>query len=363
MSRFICMTTCVVLLTLQRPSFGEDCSMLYRLPSGVANFDRSVGYFAAPDDKIVALDLKTGRTIWTSTATGVPLGPAGRALAVQLSGVQTPTIAVVEVDGGRQLFRSESVGSPAKSLFDNRYNSLVRRICETTGQTLLIWESDYRYAGGAPPPDFEIERQKQESRGAISIDLAAKEVKIIGGRDLDARFSSDPAVQTIRSDAYWTGAAWSTEPIKFGGGQWSLEITRDENANSVILQKLDSRGAKIEQSTTVAEGGHLRAQLCLNSGHLLVYAVPSGTTSKESDSMKVSVISLEQGRQVAETECSRLLELATVAQTVVYYSIAQPVVNGTRKRELACQDLKTGRVVWKSALRSYGTGQPPRLRP
>jgi hypothetical protein len=362
MSRIICLATCVVLLPFQQAAIGEDCSMLYRLPSGVANADRSVGYFAGPDDKFVALDLKTGGAIWTSTAQGVPIGPTGRALAVQLSGAQIPTIAIVEVDGGRELFRSQLVNSPAKSLFDNRYNSLVRRICKMADQSLLIWESDYRYTGGAPPPEFETERQKQESRGAISIDLAAKKVSFIGGRELDARFPSDLAAETLRSDAYWTGAAWATDPIKIGGDQWTLRITRDEKANSVVLQQLEARGAKIERSTTVAKGGHLRAQLCLNSSHLLVYEAPSGATSKDGG-MKVSVISLKQGRQVAEIECPRLLEFATVAPTVMYYSIAQPAANGSRKRELVCQDLKTGQLVWKSPLRGYSTSQPPRLRP
>lgn len=141
-----------------------------QLPGGgVADPAGKTGYFPNTSGGTDALDLATGKLLWSSKDANRPL----LATADRLFAQKRASIFVMDTaQEGKTVREAKSIAFPGWVSVETDYGRSYRGSARLDGDTLLLsWEARAFYAGGArPPPELE-KRERKEASGVARLDL------------------------------------------------------------------------------------------------------------------------------------------------------------------------------------------------
>jgi hypothetical protein len=164
-----------------------------RLPGdGVADPAGKTGFYPNTIGGIDALDLATGKVLWSSKEANRPLVVTDNRLFVQ-KGASVHVLDTAEK--GKLVLEAKPLGFPGWVSVDVAYGRSFRSSVRVEGKTLwLSWEARAFYAGGAPPPP-EIEKaERKEGAGVERVDLDTGKIESLDAEKIAAgKFFPMPA--------------------------------------------------------------------------------------------------------------------------------------------------------------------------
>ncbi len=153
--------------------------------AGVADPAGKVGFFPGVKGGVDALELATGKLLWSVAVGGQTLLATNDRLFV-LKG--SDTIRVLDSADGKLLLEAKPLGFPGWVSVEPAYGLSFRSGARTDGKSLwLTWEANAFYAGGArPTPEIEKAARKAAS-GVAHVDLETGKVEALDA-DKSKRF-------------------------------------------------------------------------------------------------------------------------------------------------------------------------------
>ena len=174
---------------------------------GVADLDGKRGFLPNTTGGVDALDLATGKVLWTSKASSKPLIATADKLYVMVldaeKGNQIRLLALDVKNDGKKLAESEVVKLPEWVATSTTHGRSFQATAFQLGDTLLLtWAAKGWYAGGAvPPPEVEQEARK-DAAGVIAVELKDGKLVTVANEKFKAAVAGKMAaeVNTIKRD-------------------------------------------------------------------------------------------------------------------------------------------------------------------
>ena len=168
-----------------------------------------LGFVATLGGSVTALELSSGRPVWSRTVAGTPwIADAG---VVVVAAPKPPGVALTVLgaqDGS--VVRELSLSVPGELAEPAGDFDLDLRL---SGSTLeLAWRLPGRYAGGAPPPPFVREREAGELAGAVRCDLTSGSLVPLPAERAPATGESWP----YRRRGTWRERGWTVDDRPLG---------------------------------------------------------------------------------------------------------------------------------------------------
>jgi hypothetical protein len=163
---------------------------LHALPgNGVTDSGGKTGFFPNASGGIDALNLATGKVLWSSKEANLPLIVTPRHLFA-LEGSKNQ-LRVIKIDTGKKpgqrLFASPLIPLPNWASVDTAYGRSFRSSVRSDGNGLfLIWEARAFYAGGAAPPPDLVARETKYQNGVERIDINTGKIESLNVKKIAA---------------------------------------------------------------------------------------------------------------------------------------------------------------------------------
>jgi len=331
------------------------------IPGFVADPAGRRGYAANDAGGVDALDLETGKVLWTSKARGRPVAAdAGRVLVLRPSPREGTVLCVAALDAedGREVLKSDRLPFPtwvyAAAASPRRGAAFAARGCIDGGNLLLAWQARAGTRAGGPP-------RKEE--GVLRIDLTSGKAEALTAGQIPPPSPPAAAVpdavarEAARDD--WADTPGQRKVVTAGGFAVVLDVALAGAAvKKVVLRRWDLSAAKEVDPVTLAEGDALQVVGLPAEGVALVRRVGLPETASEEDAAW-NVFSLETGKKTATFLSEPDMGPVTVVGPRAYYVLNGPPSDGPRPRTLKAVDLKSGKRLWERPL----DGDPPALAP
>jgi outer membrane protein assembly factor BamB len=327
------------------------------LPLGIADAGGKAGFLANAKGGIDAVNLATGELLWESTAAGKPLAvEGGKVAALQPVAGKANVVEIVFLDAtdGKQVLVSDPVVFPewvSVELTHGRTFTSSARVQK--GVLLLSWEAHAFYAGGAAPTPEVIRRAKKEASGVARIDCATGKVAM--DRAAVEQPELPEALQKVKSQQYWTGRDWKTDPILAGETVCALEVENLGKGESVMrLKRWELATGKEKETVELLHGKAIWPQLSGDGRFLFVHQalvkeqLPAGNYAWW-------IFDLQSGKQVAKIPFEPgMADLAFVADKVFFVRAGSPKgppgLATEMPRVVRALDAKTGKQLWERAV-------------
>lgn len=154
-----------------------------RLPGrGLTATGGEVGYFPAAKGGLEAIDLTTGKLLWTSEEASSPLAVDGSRLYARAIVKGKPNelrVVALTTKGGKLDLKSDPVELPDWVAIGSQHGRLFATgASPDKGGLLLSWEARGWYSGGiAPSPKMQADARKSAS-GSVRVDLETGKVRV-----------------------------------------------------------------------------------------------------------------------------------------------------------------------------------------
>jgi hypothetical protein len=164
------------------------------LPFGVADLAAGIGVFRRLPVGIDAVDLSSGRRLWTSPEKALPIAIKGKRVLAKLFTDDANVLELIVLDAGdgRVVARSAPIGLPHP--VTTRSPGFTVRADGMDGRFRVQWFAPARYAGGAPPPQAIIASQS-DTAGIFEIDAETAAVVEAGAHAIVAPETAAPSLQ------------------------------------------------------------------------------------------------------------------------------------------------------------------------
>jgi len=184
MTGFLSRSTCCVVLALSLIPFASaqdakpDVGRL--LPgNGVADPAAKIAFFPNTTVGIDAVDLATGKVLWTTKDADRPLiATANRLFAQQGTGNKLQVVALNTSKDGQRIFASSPIPLPdwvaVQAAYGRAFQSSVRM---DRDNLYLVWEARAFYSGGARPPREIEAAARKNAAGVARIDRTTGKVE------------------------------------------------------------------------------------------------------------------------------------------------------------------------------------------
>jgi hypothetical protein len=233
------------------------------MPAGVTDADWKTGYVANATNGVNAIELKTGRVLWTNADAAVPLLAEKNVLYALTSDEKPRTVRVVSIDAsGNVVFRSDEIVLP--------HDGRVFRRVALDGRTLwLEWESF-----NAPNPGPRMSDEYNRSiGGAARVDLDSG-----GTQMVEANAVPRPAQVQWPAEALnltlWTDSLGKAEPWLAGDRIAALELKVDNDGLSMLLRTWNAANGAALKTKSLLErapaGGYTIPHVSLDRLHVIV---------------------------------------------------------------------------------------------
>lgn len=328
------------------------------IPRGVAGADGEAGGIKNTSNGIDTLDLRTGRTRWSSTAATKPLiifrdmlaawrtepgrNHVIRILLFKLSGAGDPVLISEPL-----VFPDWVVAEPAES---EGFPVAVR---VSDNGLLLCWRAQAHYRGGAAAPQSVIDQESRDAEGLFHIDLESGTVT----RQTNAGFSGPDTAQNptgLKSLGYRRAAVWSTRPWVVG--------------NSVVRLATSSKDGPVEmQLWNPATGDQERTTLISGRSDPLLMVTPDGhhlfVADEHPGQPQWTVFDARSGRQLITLPYERGTQDVAVVHRRILYLVSQPAGQSADVLQavLKARDLVSGGLLWEYPLARQRSAAPPKL--
>ncbi len=164
-------------------------TMLHVLPgAGVADPMGKTGFFPNTSGGIDALNLATGKVLWSSKEANLPLITTPSYLfALKGNGNQLRVIKINTRKQGQRLFESPLIPLPDWASVQKTYGRSFRSSVRSDNNGLfLIWEAKSFYAGGAPPVPEVIASTNKYQNGVERIDGETGTIESLDAKQISA---------------------------------------------------------------------------------------------------------------------------------------------------------------------------------
>jgi hypothetical protein len=164
---------------------------------GVASADQKAVFVPAKDGGVEAVDLATGKVLWTNKEAGKLAGASDK-LVFAWAGDEKKTNAfrVVAIDAatGKTAGKSDPIQIPNWATTAKTWGRTFRTAARADGDGALVaWHAGAFYAGGArPTPEIEAAARKSEL-GLAKVDFKSGKVTPANGNPKDDDFKAGPA--------------------------------------------------------------------------------------------------------------------------------------------------------------------------
>lgn len=140
---------------------------------GVATPAGKVGFFPNTSGGIDALDLASGKVLWSSNDANRPLLATEDRLFAQ----RQNSIFSLDAQDGKRVFEAKPIGLPGWASVEVAYGRSYQGSVRLEGTALLVsWEARAFYAGGArPTPEIE-KAARMDATGVARVDVTAGKI-------------------------------------------------------------------------------------------------------------------------------------------------------------------------------------------
>jgi hypothetical protein len=333
------------------------------LPGGVADADGKVGYVVNEKGGINALDLESGKILWTYEGPAKPLIAFEKKLAVQVpikdKGNQVRIDILDTGDKGKTLREGKTISFPDWVVTGLTHGRSFSSSAFVDGDNLYLrWEAHAFYAGGAAPTPEILQAAKKDARGVASVSLDSGRVEML---DKDKQPPSDEPklsdeLAKITSQQYFTGSDWLKKPAIVGNTLAALsQESLPENKAKLTLKTWDISTGKAKATVELLTGKELWPLIPAGSKHVFVHQALPKENLPEGD-YAWWIFSLETGKLEAKIPFEGAMDLGVVGPRL-FYTVSPPPKGppgfGERPRSLKCIDLKTGKALWESPIEPH----------
>jgi hypothetical protein len=321
---------------------------------GVADAEGKRAYVPGADGGVVALDLETGKALWSSKEAERPLALAGTNLLayrpVKGKGNAVVVVTLDADDKGKVLRESDAVTFPdwvSVGLTHGRSFAALSRVQD--GDLWLRWQARAWYAGGArPTPEIEKAARKNAD-GAARIDLKTGKVEMLDADKMPAEEGPKVSDEVRKAAARNYADAFGGRKDVHTAGK--LAVALDQDKQKLVLRRWELDTGKELEAVPLLEAPAFSWQfapggLALVHKALAKEALPKGDYAWW-------VFDLGTGKEVARFPYEENTEAATVLGPRAYY-----VVLGGRAgpsdlsqgRTLKAVELKSGKPLWEQKI-------------
>jgi hypothetical protein len=331
-------------------------------PLGVRDPEGKSAYVDGPEDRILAVRLSNGQTLWSVPGPGRPVGLARDRLLVQVplldpvsDKLRAPRnrirIDMLDVGhNGEVAAYSQPINFPDWVRVGPEHGRTFASWGWVDGeQFYLAWEATAFYAGGPPPPPEIAEAAKKQAAGVVRVELKTGQATMLKAdavsppqRGLPAALRELP-LSTLYSEVT---SAMAKKRLVVGDVLAVLDQQAIQKQQRLVLKRWDITTGEPLAASTLMEREALTVQLAHDGGHLLVHPT-AATNVAPADHDLYRAFSLSTGAKVGELH-GESGTLYTVVGTRVYYLVTHPSTSGMEHlRTVRAIDLTTGRTVWE----------------
>jgi hypothetical protein len=348
----------------------KDAFSVQAIPGGVVDAAGKTGYVVNADRQLDAVDLESGKTLWTFKQECRPLAAVGDRVLVQAVEPTKPNTArVLLLDAeGKKVKESDSLVFPDWVIpgptvrWSGRSFTSQPRI--EKGELWLKWQAHAHYAGGAAPTPEILKASKKDADGVARVNLESGKVEMLPADKAppppEGPKVSDELKKAAARDVL-NGSEMEKKVSLCGDYAVAVDVEPAGPKQKVVLKCWELKSGKALDPQTLAEGGPFQTVFVPSAGVALV----RNTTAKpESDDAAWVVYSLETGKETARFSFDPGTTEATVVGPRAYYVVqgqpkGPPAGAFTLPRTLRAVDLKTGKRLWDHPLEGLDNTPPP----
>jgi len=341
---------CLASLTLTLQSARSDC-----FPRGVIDANRNIGYSGREDRSIVAIDLRTGKAIWTSTEAHIPLALSENLLAAadysQLkAGVYT--IAVLSARTGALRVRTPPISFGQKDPdIENGGIPASVDVAVKSGQFLVQWVTSSRYRSGVPPPIQKANTEPKEMIHAVLVDPLTGRVTESPSKRLWTKASNASSENSV---SYLRDESWMKGPWSAANDVADIEQTTGTGgARKIQLRVRYKSSRKLKRTVDLAESDGTIPRVTADGEYVLVPGTRDGRSVWR-------IVSVELGQQIGYATLGSSPQHICVADSKVFY-VSSSSAGPSADSVLRAFDIQSGRELWEQSLGTRRKESPPPL--
>jgi outer membrane protein assembly factor BamB len=338
------------------------------LPGGVADPDGKVGFVTGADGGIDALDLASGKVLWTSKVTQRAVAVDGKhllALASVAGKGNALQVVTLDATDGKKLAVSDPVTFPdwvvvrLGVVTTDAGRSFAATVKVDKGDLYLRWQARSWYWGGArPTPEIEAAARKNAD-GLSRINLESGKVAAAEKWPVDAGVSA--VVEKVATRPV-PGVPNENRVTVVG----DLAVAVDVEGKKAVLKRWQLKDAKPLEPVELLEAPAFRIEMSPESGRVLVHKAVAKEALPQGD-YAWWIFDLATGKQVGKLEfIPTTREVGLVGSRAFF--VVNPPSKGpgpgpfggfTTLRSLQAVDIATGKKMWEHNLEPERRMPPP----
>ncbi len=332
---------------------------------GLIDATGRVGYVAAANGGLEALDLATGDVLWQTVEAQRPLLIANGKLYAQ-AGVKRNRLRLMAFDlakKGECLLETDPVVFPDWVVTGDAPGKIFTSHWRMEGDNAILHWQAQTWNSGAGRPTVKIAHEELRSAdGAARIDLKTGVVTKLAAEPKPA----EPTLKLPKELEHKT-IRWQAQ---VGKEFKALVLDEEKGQEKLTLRSWNLAGKELRPHELL-KGKRLVAMPSLDDKFVCVRdAAPSideGLATPDKKRFGWSLVSVATGEQTAWFPYEAGAQSFIVHGLKIYVLVAGPVRgpidrNGYQSRMLKALDLKTGKQVWERPLESKPTAPPPLVR-
>lgn len=324
------------------------------LPAGVADIERKIGYVSNADFGIDAIDLSTGNLFWNTNLAAYPLTVWKNSLvALRFLEANEEAAQIVVFSSNQEAapaLLSELIKLPewiTPKINDHfSFNAYLDR-----NVLILTWNARKMYEGGAPPPDYIVQRESRQDSGKIKIDLITG---VVGTLPSGVTGEVINEKKLLPKEGCIEISSWLTN-----ANRANLLLDISSNIPAIYLQKQNALTSQNYHLSKLIEGDGLVTDVSLDGLYVSVHQEIESQKGNRSDDLWL-IFSVETGEKIAALDYEHGTKEFSVINSKIFYSVEEQN-QAFLKLVLKAKGIENGEVLWEHLLFEKKSFPPPAL--
>ncbi|HEY7156936.1 MAG TPA: hypothetical protein VH575_23410 [Gemmataceae bacterium] len=331
------------------------------LPSGIADADGHVGYFASANDSIEAIDLASGKVLWQTHEAQRPLLVDGEHLLAQ-AGVKRNRLRILRLDrtNGECDLESDSVVFPAWVVTGEAHgHSFSAHWRLGKHQLILDWEASAWHVGKPTPQEEEAARK--HASGVFAVDLRTGQIEVRPVEKTDAPPPPALPEHLENKPLRWQG--------QVGPHRKVLVLEERNGQQHFVLHSWDPQKEKEQEAQELLRGKRLVVRVTLDER--VLWLREAGSSADEGNSLMPrkepswwQLFSVETGKRLGRVRDEAGMNTFVVLGKRVFYLVPGPMHGSLDRpniqpRILKAIDLSSGKKLWERPIAGKLLTPPP----
>jgi hypothetical protein len=160
---------------------------------GLLSPDEKVAYLPNPAGGIDAVEVTSGKELWTIKDAAKLLATTADRVFVQAPAKGKNGVVVKAFDTtGKLVKESDPIAFPGWVVTSPTYGRTFKSAARVEkGAVDYVWQANAFYAGGAPPPPEILKAANKSAAGSVRVDLETGKVELLKDTDLKPAFPAD----------------------------------------------------------------------------------------------------------------------------------------------------------------------------